>query len=232
MALKVFLQHDSELDLAPLRAALAGRGELAENAQAAKSRFTDFRVRLELSGLLHLPPDADGQDEGPIAPELLVNPGPTARARLERQVAEWRGFLAGIQPWLAGLGQADDQALLLAETMGGISFFACLNHPGAEPALLERAPQALLEAASFLANNPYLAKRFVAVQLLPDMKVQDWCYLLLAEAQDFGKFVRLAYDYDSDNLMPLEIQRHYFLFLCSPPPSEAGKYLISPFREL
>lgn len=232
MTIKVFLQHDSELDLTPLRAALAGRGELAENALPAKSQFTDLRPRLELSGLLHLPPDDDGQDEGFIAPEFLVNPGSAARARLARQVTAWRELLTEIQPWLAGLAQGEDQALLLAETLGGISFFACLNHPGAEPALIERAPQALLEAASFLANNPYLAKRFVAVQMLPDMKVQDWCYLLLAEAQDFGQFVRLAYDYDSDNLLPLEIQRHYFLFLCSPPPSEAGKYLISPFREL
>ena len=235
MAIKVFLQHDSELDLAPLRAALAadgGRGELAENALAAKSPGTDLRPRLELGGLLHLPPDADGRDEGFIAPEFLVNPAPAAQARLDRQVAAWRGLLADIQPWLVGLAQADGQALLLAESLGGINFFACLNHLGAEPELIERAPQGMLEAASFIANNPLLAKRFVAVQLLPDMKVQDWCYLLLAEAQDFGSFVRRAYDYDSDNLLPLEIQQHYRIFLCDPPASEAAKYLISPFREL
>jgi hypothetical protein len=148
-------------------------------------------------------------------------------------VAEWRGLLTAIQPWLADLArEADHQALLLAESLGGISFFACLNHLGAEPALIQRAPQGMLEAASFIVNNPYLAQRFAAVQLLPDMRVQDWCYLLLAESQDFGRFVRLAYDYDSDNLLPLEIQRHYYLFLCSPPASEAGKYMISPFREL
>lgn len=235
MAIKVFLRHDSELDLAPLRAALAardGRGELAENALAAKSLSTDLRPRLELSGLLHLPPDADGRDDGFIALESLANPGSTARARLDQQVAEWRGFLADIQPWLADLSQADGQALLLAESLGGISFFACLNHLGAEPGLIQRAPQGMLEAASFMANNPLLAKRFVAVQLLPDMKAQDWCYLLLAESQDFGSFIRLAYDYDSDNLLPLEIQKHYRLFLCDPPASEAAKYMISPFREL
>ncbi|MFH1058824.1 MAG: hypothetical protein V1797_09135 [Pseudomonadota bacterium] len=232
MAIKVFLQHDADLDLAPVRSALAGRGELAENAMAAKSLFTDLEPRLELSGVLHLAPDADGQDEGFIAPEFLVNPGPAAQARLDRQVAQWRGFLGDIHPWLTGPAQAGDQALVMAETLGGISFFACLNHPGAQRDLIERAPQGLLEAASFMANNPYLAKRLVAVQLVPDMKVQDWCYLLLAESQDFGSFIRLAYDYDSDNLLPLEIQRHYYLFLCSPSASEAAKYMINPLREL
>ncbi len=236
MAIKVFVQHDSDLDLNPLRAALAaggGRGEMADNVLAAKSTFTDFRPRLELTGLLHLPPDADGQNEGFITPEFLVNPGPSARARLDRQVAEWRGLLADLQPWLASLAQeAKDQALLLAESLGGISFFACLNHQGAEPPLIERAPQGMLDAVSFIANNPLLAKRFVAVQLLPDLKVQDWCYLLLAESQDFGSFIRLAYDYDSDNLLPLEIQRHYLLFLGIPPTGEAAKYMVSPFREL
>lgn len=232
MAIKVFLHHDADLDLDPVRAALAGRGELAENALAARSLFTDLQPRLELSGLLHLAPDADGQDDGFIAPEFLVNPRPAAQARLDRQMAEWRAFLTDLKPWLDGLARTDDQALLLTESLGGINFYACLNHLGAEPALIERAPQGMLEAVSFMANNPYLAKRFVAVQLLPDMKVQDWCYLLLAESQDFGTFIRLAYDYDSDNLLPLEIQSHYQIFLCNPPVSEAAKYMINPFREL
>lgn len=231
MGIRVYLQHDAELDLAPLRAALAGRGELAENGLAAKSLFTDLEPRLELSGLLDLAPAAGGGDGGFIAPEFLVNPGAAAQARLDRQEAQWRAFMGEIHPWLAGLAQADERALVMAETLGGINFFAVLNHAGAGRALIERAPKGLMEAMTFIVNNPYLAKRFVAVQLVPDMKVQDWCYLLLAESQDFGGFIRLAYDYDSDNLMPLEIQRHYYLFLCSPPASESGKFIVSPFRE-
>jgi hypothetical protein len=231
MAIKVFLQHDADLDLAPVEAALAGRGALAENAMPARSLFTDLKPRLELSGVLHLAPDANGQDAGFITPEFLVNPSPAAQARLDRQVDEWRAFMGDIHPWLASLAQEGDQALVMAEPLGGITFFACLNHLGAQRELVERAPQGLVEAASFIANNPYLAKRFAAVQLFPDMRVQDWCYLLLAEPQDFGGFIRLAYDYDSDNLLPLEIQRHYYLFLCSPPASEAAKFIISPFRE-